>query len=51
MRSKKSQKIRTLAAAAMLAMAALPRVAVAETMLRIGMTAADIPRTPARSGL
>src|SRR5580692_6886075 len=39
---------RAVAAAAMLAtasVAALPRTAVAETVLRIGMTAADIPRT------
>src|ERR1700689_5974744 len=34
-----------LAMLAIAAMAALPRVAGAETVLRIGMTAADIPRT------
>ena len=48
MRSEKSGKSRALAAAAILAIAAiagLPRTAGAETILRIGMTAADIPRT------
>src|SRR6202795_345009 len=47
MRSQKSAKDR-IAAAAMLAIACaagLPRIAGAETVLRIGMTAADIPRT------
>src|SRR6202140_1059949 len=47
MRSQKSAKDR-IAAAAMLAavaVACLPRIAGAETVLRIGMTAADIPRT------
>ena len=48
MRIEKSGKSRTAAAAVMLAMAAvaaLPQIAGAETVLRIGMTAADIPRT------
>src|ERR1700737_4644404 len=48
MLSAKSGKRRTTAMALMLAMAAvsgLPRTAGAETVLRIGMTAADIPRT------
>src|SRR5438445_11448774 len=48
MRREKSGKSRTVLAVAMLAMAAasgLPRIAGAETVLRIGMTAADIPRT------
>jgi len=48
MRREKSGKSRTVLAVAMLAMAAasgLPRSAGAETVLRIGMTAADIPRT------
>src|SRR5439155_4464539 len=48
MRIEKSGKRRAAAAATMLAMACvamLPRVAGAETVLRIGMTAADIPRT------
>jgi ABC-type transport system substrate-binding protein len=44
----KSRKNRAALAAALLAfaaVAALPRIAAAETVLRIGMTAADIPRT------
>src|SRR3979490_1953187 len=48
MRTEKSAKGRATAAVVMLAMAcaaALPRIAGAETVLRIGMTAADIPRT------
>src|SRR5664279_3463645 len=48
MRHEKSGKIRGMTAVAVLAMAsavALPRIATAETILRIGMTAADIPRT------
>src|SRR5258708_9004511 len=47
MRIKKSGKSRITAAVLMLAMAAVaaPRIAAAETILRIGMTAADIPRT------
>src|SRR5207248_4856421 len=47
MRSKKSGKGLTTARALMLAtvLAVLPRFAAAETVLRIGMTAADIPRT------
>src|ERR1700676_3550859 len=48
MRSEKSGNGRVIAAAAMLAVVAvacLPRIAGAETVLRIGMTAADIPRT------
>src|SRR5712691_5614879 len=48
MRSEKSGKSRAVLAVAMLAMAAaggLSRSAGAETVLRIGMTAADIPRT------
>ena len=48
MRIEKSGISRTVATAVILALAvaaALPRVASAETMLRIGMTAADIPRT------
>src|SRR3984893_10385421 len=47
MRSEKSGKRRTLAAAAVLAIASLagPGTAAAEAGLRIGMTAADIPRT------
>src|ERR1700730_6534377 len=48
MRSEKSGNGRVITAAVMLAMAAvsgLPRIAGAETILRIGMTAADIPRT------
>src|SRR5712672_3815875 len=48
MRTDKSAKGRATAAVVMLAMAcaaALPRIAGAETVLRIGMTAADIPRT------
>src|SRR2546421_12385227 len=48
MRIEKSGKRRAAAAATMLAMACvamLPRVAAAETILRVGMTAADIPRT------
>src|SRR6202795_4468148 len=47
MRSQKSAKDRIAAAAmlAVVAVACLPRIAGAETVLRIGMTAADIPRT------
>src|SRR6476660_6468385 len=47
MRTKKSGKSRATIAAMMLAIAAagLPQIAGAETVLRIGMTAADIPRT------
>ena len=48
MRIEKSAKGRAAAAVVMLAMACaatLPRIASAETVLRIGMTAADIPRT------
>ncbi len=48
MRTEKSGKGRAPAAVVMLAIAAvvgLPRFAGAETVLRIGMTAADIPRT------
>src|SRR5471030_2171934 len=48
MRIEKSAKGRSLAAVLWLAtasMAALPQTAGAETVLRIGMTAADIPRT------
>src|ERR1700732_4130238 len=48
MRTEKSAKGRATAAVMMLAiasMAGLPRIADAETMLRIGMTAADVPRT------
>src|SRR6202048_2297301 len=47
MRSENSGKGRVAAAAVMLALAAVawPRAASAETVLRIGMTAADIPRT------
>src|SRR5712664_2267781 len=48
MRNEKSGQSRATAAALMLALAAvagLPRIAAAETVLRIGMTAADIPRT------
>src|SRR5580704_18101708 len=46
MRAQNSGKSRAVAAVlAIAAMAALPRVAGAETVLRIGMTAADIPRT------
>jgi len=48
MRFEKSGKSRAVLAVAMLAMAAaggMPRSAGAETVLRIGMTAADIPRT------
>jgi ABC-type transport system substrate-binding protein len=48
MRNEKSGQSRASAAALMLALAAvagLPRIAAAETVLRIGMTAADIPRT------
>src|SRR3979411_2806888 len=47
MRTEKSVKSRTMTAAVMLAAglaAALPRIAGADTGLRIGMTAADIPR-------
>src|SRR6476619_7511154 len=47
MRIEKSGKIRAVAAVtlAIAAVAGLPRTAGAETVLRIGMTAADIPRT------
>ena len=48
MRTEKSAKGRASAAVMMLAIACaagLPRTAGAETVLRIGMTAADIPRT------
>src|SRR5471030_1948026 len=48
MRIEKSAKGRSLAAVLWLATAsslALPQIAGAETVLRIGMTAADIPRT------
>src|SRR4029450_7319368 len=48
MRIETTARSRATAAAAMLAIASvmgLPRIAGAETMLRIGMTAADIPRT------
>jgi len=47
MRVEKSGTKRAVVAAALLAAAVLaaPRTAVAETVLRIGMTAADIPRT------
>src|ERR1700732_755137 len=48
MRTEKSAKSRSMAAVAMLAMAVvagLPRIAGAETVLRIGMPPADIPRT------
>src|SRR4030088_662211 len=48
MLTEKSAKGRATAAVVMLAMAcaaALPRIAGAETIMRIGMTAADIPRT------
>src|SRR5580700_2970300 len=48
MRSTTFKTSRAMVAAAMLAiasMAGLPRIAAAETILRIGMTAADIPRT------
>src|SRR3979411_1784244 len=48
MRYEKSGKGRGTAAVILLAIAAvagLPRMAIAETILRIGMTAADIPRT------
>src|SRR3981189_3438692 len=48
MRTEKSAKGRASAAVMMLAIAfaaGLPRIAGAETVLRIGMTAADIPRT------
>src|ERR1700724_4385083 len=48
MRTEKSAKSRTTATVVMLAIglaAGLPRPAGAETTLRIGMTAADIPRT------
>src|SRR3979490_1771732 len=48
MRCEKSGKSRGTAAVILLAIAAvagLPRMAIAETVLRIGMTAADIPRT------
>src|SRR5712672_2245668 len=48
MRLEKPRKSRALMAVAMLALAmaaSLPRSAGAETVLRIGMTAADIPRT------
>src|SRR5450759_5151421 len=48
MRTEKSGKSRAVATVIMLAMASaagLPPIAGAETVLRIGMTAADIPRT------
>src|SRR5450759_5917495 len=48
MRTEQSGKSRTVTAVVMLTMAsvaALPRIAGADTTLRIGMTAADIPRT------
>src|SRR3989442_6879736 len=48
MRNEKSGKSRATATVVMLAIASvvgLPRIAGAETVLRIGMTAADIPRT------
>src|SRR6266849_6435780 len=47
MRNEKAGKIRAMAVVtlAIAAVAGLPRVAAAETVLRIGMTAADIPRT------
>src|SRR3954470_2929252 len=48
MRSEKPVKSRTATALMMLTIAsafALPQIAAAETVLRIGMTAADIPRT------
>src|SRR5258708_8907955 len=47
MRNKKSGKILAMAAVALAiaTVAGLPRIAAAETVLRIGMTAADIPRT------
>src|ERR1700675_3117633 len=46
MRIVESGKSRTVAAVMLaVAVAALPRIAAAETTLRIGMTAADIPRT------
>src|SRR3954452_13722468 len=48
MRSEKPVKSRTATALMMLTVAsafALPQIAAAETVLRIGMTAADIPRT------
>src|SRR6201989_3460869 len=48
MRSERPVKIRTTTALIMLTVAsafALPHIAAAETVLRIGMTAADIPRT------
>src|SRR5437660_9248344 len=44
----RNEKTKTIAVAAVLALAlasGMPRVAGAETVLRIGMTAADIPRT------
>ena len=48
MRNEKSGKRRVTTGVVMLAVASLmvlPRIAGAETVLRIGMTAADIPRT------
>src|SRR3954447_19654824 len=48
MRTERPVKSRTTTAFIVLAMAsafALPQIAAAETVLRIGMTAADIPRT------
>src|SRR6202162_3548582 len=47
MRNEKAGKIRAMAVVtlAIAAVAGLPRIAAAETILRIGMTAADIPRT------
>src|SRR5437868_6559567 len=45
MRNEKSKKRATAWLLAMACVAMLPRVAAAETILRVGMTAADIPRT------
>src|SRR5437764_4223105 len=48
MRTEKSGKSRATAAVVLLAIASmmgLPRIAGADTVLRVGMTAADIPRT------
>src|SRR5260370_19314537 len=47
MRNEKSGKVRAMAVVtlAIAAVGGLPRIAAAETVLRIGMTAADIPRT------
>ena len=44
-KSGKSHVVLAVAALAMAATTGLPRSAGAETVLRIGMTAADIPRT------